>query len=29
VPLKDKPPEGARRKAWDGVAIVLYEESRK
>jgi phospholipid/cholesterol/gamma-HCH transport system substrate-binding protein len=29
VPLRDKPPQGAERKAWNGVAIVLFDEGRK
>jgi phospholipid/cholesterol/gamma-HCH transport system substrate-binding protein len=29
VPLRDKPPPGAGRDTWDGVAIVLFEKRRK
>jgi phospholipid/cholesterol/gamma-HCH transport system substrate-binding protein len=29
VPLRDKPPPGAGRNTWNGVAIVLFEKDRK
>ena len=29
VPLRNKPPRGAGRNAWNGVAIVLFEDRRK
>jgi phospholipid/cholesterol/gamma-HCH transport system substrate-binding protein len=29
VPLRNKPPQGAGRSTWNGVAIVLFEERRK
>jgi phospholipid/cholesterol/gamma-HCH transport system substrate-binding protein len=29
VPLRDKPPDGAGRNNWNGVAIVLFADSRK
>jgi phospholipid/cholesterol/gamma-HCH transport system substrate-binding protein len=29
VPLRNKPPAGAGRSTWNGVAIVLFEERRK
>ena len=29
VPLRDKPPRGAGRNTWNGVAIVLFEDRRK
>jgi phospholipid/cholesterol/gamma-HCH transport system substrate-binding protein len=29
VPLRNRPPQGAGRSTWNGVAIVLFEERRK
>ena len=29
VPLRNKPPQGAGRSTWNGVAIVLFDERRK
>jgi phospholipid/cholesterol/gamma-HCH transport system substrate-binding protein len=29
VPLRDKPPQGAGRDTWNGVAIVLFDDRRK
>ena len=29
VPLRNKPPQGAGRDTWNGVAIVLFEDRRK
>jgi phospholipid/cholesterol/gamma-HCH transport system substrate-binding protein len=29
VPLRDKPPDGAGRDTWNGVAVVLFDDRRK
>jgi phospholipid/cholesterol/gamma-HCH transport system substrate-binding protein len=29
VPLRDKPPQGAGRETWNGVAIVIFDDRRK